>query len=103
MPLREIKQSTGFIRIKTEGKVTVSSSLIPKFFNGKRFVKIFHDEEKKLIGFEPSDTGYKLMFYNRHYSLTCHFLSRIVQGEFYPSWSKKHNMLVFSYEAKLGN
>lgn len=103
MPFREVKQPTDFIRVKTEGKVTVSSSLIPKFFNGKNHVKIFHDKEKKLIGFQPSDTGYKVMDNNRRYSITCHFLSRIVQGEFYPSWSKKHDMLVFSYEAKMGN
>jgi hypothetical protein len=101
MPFEEVKQPTGFIRIKAEGKITLSSSLIPKFFGSKIHVKIFHDLEKKLMGFQPSDTGYKIMRKDRCCSITCHSLSRVIQGEFYPKWSKKHRMLVFSYEGKI--
>lgn len=97
MPFREVKRPSGFIRIKTCGKVTISSSLISKFFGDKTHVKIFHDDEKKLIGFQPSDSGYKVMNAFQVFRIKCSFLPRITQGEFYPIWSKKHKMLVLSY------
>jgi len=103
MPFQEVKRPTSFIRIKTEGKVTVSSSLIPKFFKNKTHVKIFHDKETQQIGIQPSNDGYKISHIGGCFSIKCSMLSRIIQGEFYPIWSKKHNMLVFSYETKLGN
>lgn len=95
MPFKEIKQPSGFIRIKSDGKVIISMSLL-HFFKNKTHVKIFHDEDKKLIGLQPNDEGYKLQLV-RYCRITCHPLSRITQGEFYPKWNQTLKMLVFSY------
>lgn len=103
MPFLEVKRPTGFIRVNTMGKVTISAFLIPKFFKNKTHVKVFHDKETRQIGIQPSIDGYKISNISGCFSIKCSILSRIIQGEFYPIWSKKHNMLVFSYEAKLGN
>jgi hypothetical protein len=101
MPFREIKQPTGFIRIKSDGKIVISISLIRSFFNGKNNVKFFYDKEKHLIGIMPSDDGYKI--YKERGNVKCRPISRIIQGEFYPKWNKKLKMLVFSYEGKMGS
>lgn len=100
MPFREIKQSNDFIRIKPNGTIIISSSLIPKFFK-ESHVKIFHDEISHQIGLQPSINGYKVTNNYGSYRVKCAMLSRITQGEFYPIWSDKHKMLVFSYEKKV--
>lgn len=96
MPFEEIKQPSGFIRIKPEGKITISTSL--KKFLSKPRLKLFHDKEKHLIGFQPSTEGYKIRNENRLVTITCHSLSKITQGEFYPKWDKKLYMLVITYD-----
>lgn len=106
MPFIEIKQPKDFVRIKSNGKVTISVSLIRAFFKDftdgfgdvRVFIKIYHDKEAKKIGLKPNPSnGYKLMTSVGMYRLKCMPLARIVTGEFYPEWSKEHKMLVFSY------
>lgn len=97
MPFKEIKQPKDFIRIKSYGEVTISISLSDKYFKGKK-VRIFYDEEEKKIGLQPDNEGYKIYgMENRSRRFACHPLSKIITGEFYPKWSKKLKMLVFSY------
>lgn len=97
MPFREIKQPSDFIRIKSNGTITISSSLIPKFFK-ESHIKIFHDETIHKIGFQPSiDSGYKITENDGGYRIKCAILGKITQGEFYPVWNKKLKMMVFSY------
>ena len=59
--------------------------------------KVFHDEKNKLIGFKPDISGYKV---SKHkcYRIRCAFLPKIITGEFYPRWSEKEKMLIFSYK-----
>jgi len=96
MPFKEIKQPTNFIRIKSFGQTTVSISLYNKHFKDKN-VKIFHDKGKKIIGLQPSNKGYKIFGTVSLKRFACHALSRITTGEFYPEWSEKDKMLVFTY------
>lgn len=96
MPFVEIKPPTDFIRIKDGGCVTISISLYRKYFEGKH-IKVFHDEEAKKIGLKPDDDGYKISERKDHKRIKCISISRVVVGEFYPKWSSKHKMLVFSY------
>ena len=99
MPFQEIKPPTDFVRITKVGRLTISVSLYRKFFLGKK-VKIFHDEQKHLIGLKPSDEGYKITVNGGSSRVKCSFLGEITQGEFNPKWSKKHKMLILQYEAK---
>jgi len=108
MPFVEIKHKKDFVRIKPDGRITISASLVKTFFKDftdgfgevRVLIKIYHDVESKKIGLKPvsiTSTGYKLMTKHRVYQLKCIYLSRIVTGEFYPKWSKEHGMLIFSY------
>lgn len=96
MPFIELKSPSDFIRIKPSGTITVSVTLYRKFFNGKK-VRIFHDQENNKIGLQPSNEGYKINTQRRGSRFFCNRLSKITTGEFYPKWSEKHKMLVFSY------
>jgi len=101
MPFIEIKkQIKDFIRIKSSGSITISSSLINLFRDRDGTlisVKIFHDGETKKIGFKPDKEGYKINSNNNRFRIKCSPISKIVTGEFFPKWSEKHKMLVFSY------
>jgi len=97
MPFIEIKPPTNFIRIKKNGTLTISIPLYEKYFKGKK-VKIFHDTDNKRIGFQPMNDGYLIFGLSNHCArIHCAFISRIVTGEFYPKWSKKHKMLIITY------
>lgn len=97
MVLEEIKKpSTNFIRIKKYGETTISTSLVRRYFLGKK-VRVFHDGEKKMIGLQPSDEGYKIYLAGKSLRFACRMLPRIILGEFYPTWSDSEKMLVFSY------
>jgi len=103
LPFREIKPILKFIRI-TSNHITISSFLIKKYFlnQDKLFnVKIFIDEKNKLVGFKPtSEDGYKISSISRAFRVTCAELQRKLNGTFYPIWSPKHQMLIFSYKKK---
>jgi len=58
---------------------------------------VFHDEEKKVIGLQPSETGYKLNTNNRQFRIKCMPLTRIAIGEFDAEWDEKKKMLIFGY------
>lgn len=90
MPFKEIKQPSGFIRIKINGAVTISATLLSLFPNK---VKVFHDFEKRKIGLKPDIDGYKI-YLGR---IKCAELPKITTGEFYPKWSENRKMLIFSY------
>lgn len=75
--------------------MVISSFYIEKYFKEKK-VKVFHDEENKEIGLQPSNEGYSIQSRSANY-IYCRPLARIVIGKFYPSWSEEHQMLVFSY------
>jgi len=95
MPFVEIKQPTNFVRIKKDGIITISLSLVEKYFKSKK-VKVFHDADNKKIGLQPADDGY-LIFGKHCARIRCCMISRIVVGEFYPQWSDKHKMLIITY------
>lgn len=97
MPFLEIKQPKDFVRIKPDGTVTISVSLVRRIPKNLTKIKIFHDVESKKIGLQPAEEGYKIGESSRCYRIKCVPLSRIATGEFYPKWSKEHKMLVFSY------
>ena len=100
MPFIELKQPSDFIRIKSDGTIRISKSLL-RHFKKFRCVKVFHDNEKKLVGLQPNNKGYKLTLSNGTYGIKCTPLSKIIQGEFYPQWSDEHQMLIFSYNRNL--
>lgn len=102
MPFREIKPPKDFIRIYPYG-ITISTSLEKYLLKEGKIcsrIKIFIDEKNHLVGFQPTneDEGYKLSRNQRRLSIKCSELQRKLNGEFYPFWSQKHNMLIFSYK-----
>jgi len=104
LPFREIKPPKDFIRIHDYG-ITISTSLKKYLYKEGKIcsrIKIFIDEENHLVGFQPTnkDEGYKLSRSERHLSIKCAELQRKLNGEFYPFWSQKHGMLIFSYKKK---
>lgn len=63
-------------------------------------IKVFCDEKKHIIGLKADDEGYKITDVTTYKSarIKCMPLARITTGEFYPKWSKKDKMLIFSYK-----
>ena len=99
MPFREIKPKKDFIRIHEKG-ITVSTSLIHFFMKGNEIlrVRVFSDDESRLIGLQPSLEGYKLSLHGGGYTITCTSLSnKLEKKEYFPKWSKEHKMLTFSF------
>lgn len=99
MPFKEITPLKNYIRVHDKG-ITISKSLLDYFNsdNGLQKVKIFIDEEKKLIGLQQSPEGYKLSLHGGGYSITCMLLSnKLEKKEYFPKWSIKQRMLIFKY------
>lgn len=95
MPLREIDKGKKLecIRI-TETWTFISRDLYEKYFKGKR-VKVFIDEESKLIGLQPNEEGYKISQCRRFWSTE---LSDLINGTFHlKEWSEEYAMLLFEY------
>jgi hypothetical protein len=102
MPFKEIKPLKDFIRVHDKG-ITISTSLIIFFIeniDAKELLKVrlFVDEENKLVGLQPSKEGYKLSPHGGGYIITCMSLSKkLEKKEYFPKWSKEHKMLIFSF------
>uniref|UniRef100_A0A6H2A2I7 Uncharacterized protein n=1 Tax=viral metagenome TaxID=1070528 RepID=A0A6H2A2I7_9ZZZZ len=90
--------------------ITISCSLVYRYFqkdntllveknNDLLKVRIFQDDEEKLIGFKPDEEGYKITICGsgRSYHISCKQLTDQIQGTFYPDWSEKYQMLIFKY------
>jgi hypothetical protein len=101
MPFEEIKQLKDFIRVHNDSEITISKSLTAYFIRNDALmrVKVFIDEDNKLVGLMPSEEGYKLSNNGGGYSICCKVLAeKLPTKEFFPKWDKKQHMLVFSYE-----
>jgi hypothetical protein len=99
MPFEEIKPPKDFIRVHDKG-ITISTSFIHFFIknNEQLRVRIFSDEENRLVGLQPSKEGYKLSPHGGGYIITCMSLSnKLEKKEYFPKWSKEHKMLIFSF------
>jgi hypothetical protein len=106
MPFKEIKPLKDFVRIHDKG-ITISTSLLHYFIDSKldglnicklKRVKIYIDDENSIIGLQPSLEGYKLSSHGGGYIITCVSLSnKLEKKEYFPKWSKKHKMLIFSF------
>lgn len=96
MPFREIKPLKDYIRISKD-YTTICITLVRRHFNDKK-VRVFCDTDNKLIGFQPSNEGYKIISSSGHRRIRCSALSSLTQGTFIPSWSEKEKMLIFSYK-----
>jgi hypothetical protein len=99
MPFIELKPIKTFIRVH-EKTITISSSFLHFFKKNNELqkVKIFLDEENHLVGFQPSNEGYKLSIKGGGYSITCAFLTKkLPKKDYLPTWNTEHKMLVFSY------
>lgn len=98
MPFVELKRPAKCIRISGE-RTVILQDLWKEFFEDKK-VQVFLDSSNCLVGLRPSkDVGYKIVERNkgRNHTFYCMQLSRTVTGEFHPTWSKKHKMLIFKY------
>lgn len=102
MPFKEIKQPEKFIRVH-EKEITISKSLFPLLLKGvfsKELprIKVFVDDENRLIGLQPALEGYKLSQHGGSFAINCIELKRkLEKKDYYPEWSKKHKMLIFSF------
>jgi len=76
----------------TKKSITISKDLRDKYLNKKAKVRIFYDEENKLLGLESSDDGYLLDSVGR---LFCKRL-KTGYGTFKADWNEKHEMIVIN-------
>jgi hypothetical protein len=100
MPFEEVKVNHGFIRIKKNGNVTISSSLISYFTkpdNTLFKIRVFNDKENGLVGLRPDNEGYTITVNNNNRRFKSSLLARIIIGEFYPKWDSDEKMLIFNY------
>lgn len=91
MPFVEIEaQAKGWVSIGPD-TLTISQDLREEFFKDKR-TRLFFDEERMLLGLQPSEEGYKLAKYGR---IRCAKLSPLIkQGRYEAEWSDEHDMLI---------
>jgi len=90
MPFVEIPvKRKKWVRISSKG-ITISKDLRDKYLNKKAKVRIFYDEENKLLGLESSDDGYLLDSVGR---LFCKRL-KTDYGIFKADWNEKHQMII---------
>ena len=77
--------------------MTISKKLIDDYLDKGR-ISIFLDEIHKKIGLKSNPNGqYKISQGNHRWSVRCTEICNLVNGYFYPEWSKKYKMLIFSY------
>ncbi len=100
MVFKEIEAKPEFIHFGVDGNITVSVTLIRKYWNNSGFthIQLFHDGENKKVGFKPSkDKGYKLFLSGNAWRICCRPLTKIVKGIFKAEWNEKHGMLIIEY------
>lgn len=93
------KSSSGgsWISIRAYGATTISKELYDKYFKEKK-VRIFFDEENKIVGLKPDTDGYSIFMHYAVWEFKCSkFLRYLAQMKYYPTWSDKHQMLIISY------
>ena len=87
-----------WIAIKAYGRITVSKELYDTYFQGKK-IRLFFDDEHKLIGLKPDVEGYSIFLHYAIWEFKCmKFLRYLNQTKYYPTWSDKHQMLIIVYE-----
>ena len=96
-----------FIRFGRCGNITISVSLIKKFWKSLyTHVQIFHDEENRKIGFKPSkDKGYKLFVSGGGWRITSRAFVKKMGPQIFnkPEWNEKHGMLIVQYDVPKEN
>lgn len=98
MVFKQVIQKKDFINVR-KGYITISKTLIPDKISR---IKVFIDDETKQVGLQLIDNDeqdtYKLIKAGGTLRITCAAVTSIVkEGYYYPKWSDKHKMFIFSF------